>query len=50
MESKQINRALKFDWEPWLKRDFFAFMISTFQDGGAKRAFKKIGLPGWEVV
>ncbi len=50
MESKQINRALKFDWEPWLKRDFFAFMISTFQDGGSKRAFKKIGLPGWEVV
>ena len=50
MESKQIKRALEFDWEPWLKRDFFAFMISTFQDGSSKRAFRKIGLPGWEIV
>lgn len=50
LKNKQVQKALKFDWRPWLKRDFFAFIISTFKDGNSKQAFKKVGLPGWEYI
>lgn len=50
MKNKPFAKALEFDWEPWLKRDFFAFMLSTFRGEGSRRAFKKIGLPGWELI
>jgi phosphoenolpyruvate synthase/pyruvate phosphate dikinase len=50
MKNKTVAKALKFDWEPWLKRDFFAFIMSIFNGGTSKAAFRKIGLPGWEMI
>ena len=46
LEAKR--KVLKYHWEPWLKRPFFGFAMSTFQGGNTKNAFKKIGLNGWE--
>jgi phosphohistidine swiveling domain-containing protein len=49
MNEAQIKKKiLKYHWEPWLKRPFFGFIMSTFCGGNTKRAFKKIGLPDWE--
>ena len=49
MTSEQIKKKiLKYHWEPWLKRPFYAFIMSTFCGGNTKGAFKKIGLAGWE--
>ncbi|MBI5530293.1 MAG: hypothetical protein HY918_02220 [Candidatus Doudnabacteria bacterium] len=49
MTSEQIKKATSsYRWEPWLKRPFFGFIMSTFKDGNTKKAFNKIGLPGWQ--
>jgi len=52
MTPQQIKqKILKFSWEPWLERPFFAFMMSTFKGGGnSKKSFKRLGLPGWEYL
>lgn len=50
MKNKQIAKALKFNWEPMLKRDLFAFVVSFFQSGNSKKAFNKIGVTGCELV
>jgi phosphohistidine swiveling domain-containing protein len=51
MTSQQIRqKILKFSWEPWLERPFFAFMLSTFKGGNSKKSFKKLGLSGWEYL
>lgn len=47
-EEQMKKRILTEHWEPWLKRPFFGFILSTFYGGNTKKAFKKIGLPGWE--
>lgn len=46
LEAKK--KILKYHWEPWLRRPFFGFIMSTFESGNTKKAFKKIGLNGWE--
>lgn len=46
--NKEIEKVLKYDWEPWLKRPFFAFILSTFEGGTSKVAFSKIGFKDWE--
>ena len=50
MKSKELEKALKLDWSPWLKRPFHAFVMSVFTGSGSKKAFKKVGLPGWELI
>jgi phosphohistidine swiveling domain-containing protein len=48
--SKQVlDSALKYKWELWLKRNFYAFMMSLLTGSASKQAFKKIGLNGWEL-
>jgi len=47
-ESQIKNKILKYHWEPWLKRPFYAFVMSTYRGGNTAKAFKKIGLPGWK--
>lgn len=48
MTNEQIKKkVLSYHWEPWLKRPFFGFLISTFHKGNTKTAFAKIGLKGW---
>lgn len=49
MDKKIINKVLSYKWEPWLKRNLHAFVLSLFEGSGAKETFKKIGLPGWEL-
>jgi phosphohistidine swiveling domain-containing protein len=44
---KQI--VLKDKWTEWMKRPFYAFMMSTFWAGNSKKSFSDIGLPGWEL-
>ena len=50
MISKQIKKkALEYGpWEPWLKRPFFAFLVSLFSEGQTKGWFNQIGVPGLE--
>ena len=48
-EKKILARALKYQWEPWLKRNFFAFMMSILGGACSKKNFKKIRLNGWEL-
>lgn len=50
MKSKELEQALKFKWEPWLKRPFHAFVMSVFVGSNSKKAFKKVGLKNWELV
>jgi len=45
--SEDIKKILKLDWEKWLERPFYAFMISLFRGGSSTAAFKRIGLPDW---
>lgn len=48
MTDEQIRKkVLSYHWEPWLKRPFFGFLMSTFHQGNTKKAFAKIGLKGW---
>jgi len=45
------KKVLKdFTWEPWVERPMRAFIASNFKGGNSKKAFKKIGLSGWEYV
>ncbi len=48
-DKKILAKALKYKWEPWLKRNFYAFMMSLFVGSASKKYFKKIGLSGWEL-
>ena len=46
-ESQIKKQILKYHWDPWLKRPFFGFIMSTFGGGTTKKIFKKIGFDGW---
>lgn len=48
-EKEVLNKALKYEWEPWLKRNFYAFMMSLLTGTCSRKAFAKIGLSGWEL-
>ncbi len=48
-EREVLKKALKYEWEPWLKRNFYAFMMSLLTETCSKKAFVKIGLSGWEL-
>ena len=50
MKSENIKkRVLSYGpWEPWLKRPFFAFLVSLFSEGQTKAWFNKIGVNGLE--
>jgi len=49
MKKPKIEELIaKYNWQPWVKRPFSGFIMSTFAGGSTKQAFKKIGLPGWE--
>jgi phosphohistidine swiveling domain-containing protein len=49
MNKKISEKVLKYKWEPWLKRNFYAFMMSLLGGSVSKQSFKKIGLNGWEL-
>ncbi|MFA6514472.1 MAG: hypothetical protein WCT50_04280, partial [Patescibacteria group bacterium] len=49
MDKKIIEKVLKYKWEPWLRRPFYAFIMSLFHGSSSKKTFKKIGLSGWEM-
>jgi phosphohistidine swiveling domain-containing protein len=49
-KSQQVlKQVLKYKWELWLKRNFYAFMMSLLAGSASKEAFTKIGLKGWEL-
>lgn len=48
--SQDISQEiLKYKWEPWLRRNFYAFILSIIACSTSKKAFKKIGLSDWEL-
>lgn len=47
-EAEVKKNILNYGWHPWLKRPFYGFIMSTYRNGNTAKAFKKIGLPGWE--
>jgi phosphohistidine swiveling domain-containing protein len=49
VNKKILEKVLKYKWELWLKRNFYAFMMSLLAGSSSKKAFKKIGLSGWEL-
>lgn len=50
MSSNPKKIYKEYDWERWLDRPFFAFMLSMFAGGNTKKYYKKIGLPQTELV
>jgi phosphohistidine swiveling domain-containing protein len=48
-EQKIIDKVLQYKWDSWLRRPFYAFMMSLFKGSSSKQSFKKIGLNGWEL-
>ena len=50
MKNNVTKKILQYQWEPWLKRPFYAFMMSLFKGSSSKKAFKEIGLSGWEMT
>lgn len=45
----QVKKALSANWKPWLKRPFYAFMVSLFSGGHSVKMFSRIGLPAWRL-
>ena len=43
------EKVLNYHWEPWLKRNFYAFMLSLIAGSYSRSDFKKYGFGDWGV-